>query len=281
VAVSYRRSFATAGLAEDAVLAEITVSLDLRHRLSGPAYRIFAYAFTEMLNNAIEHSHSARGRVEVTLAHRDLTAAIRDVGVGVFASVARRMGLKDEADAVGEILKGKATTMPDRHSGEGIFFTSRACDRFSLRSHRIELLMGALAAGAAVTVGRPRKGTEVRFAISRAARRELAAVFAEFSPEAYDYRFERSAVTVRLAARDYVSRSEARRLLARLDEFREVVLDFAGVHSIGQAFADEIFRVFRAAHPRTILTHRNLEPALEAMVRHVVDNRNEPPLTTG
>ena len=62
-------------------------------------------------------------------------------------------------------------------------------------------------------------------------------------------RFERSLVTVRFYAGEYVSRSEARRLLARLDQFREVILDFSRVKSIGQGFADEIFRVFASAHP--------------------------------
>lgn len=46
-----------------------------------------------------------------------------------------------------------------------------------------------------------------------------------------------------------ISRSQAKRLLARLDRFKEVVLDFKGANIIGQAFADEIFRVFRAQNP--------------------------------
>jgi hypothetical protein len=43
-----------------------------------------------------------------------------------------------------------------------------------------------------------------------------------------------------------VSRSQAKRLLMRVDRFKTVVLDFSGIASIGQAFADEVFRVFRA-----------------------------------
>jgi len=42
-----------------------------------------------------------------------------------------------------------------------------------------------------------------------------------------------------------VSRSQAKRLLARVELFKVVMLDFTNVPTIGQAFADEIFRVFR------------------------------------
>jgi hypothetical protein len=40
-----------------------------------------------------------------------------------------------------------------------------------------------------------------------------------------------------------------KRLLARVDRFKTVILDFQEVTMIGQAFADEIFRVFRNSHP--------------------------------
>jgi len=50
-----------------------------------------------------------------------------------------------------------------------------------------------------------------------------------------------------------------------------VVLDFAGVRSIGQAFADEVFRVFLKANPGVRLSYLNVDPALEAVIRHVVD----------
>jgi len=42
-------------------------------------------------------------------------------------------------------------------------------------------------------------------------------------------------------------------LLHGLEAFREVVVDFSDVPGIGQGFADEIFRVFVAAHPETTM----------------------------
>jgi len=50
-----------------------------------------------------------------------------------------------------------------------------------------------------------------------------------------------------------VSRSQARRILARLEHFEEAVLDFDAVPEIGPAFADEIFRVFASEHPHVRL----------------------------
>ena len=74
---------------------------------------------------------------------------------------------------------------------------------------------------------------------------------------------------VKLLQREYVSRSEAKRLLANLGKFREVVLDFRDVKAIGQGFADEVFRVFTSAHPETKLAAENANPVVDAMVRHV------------
>jgi DNA-binding transcriptional ArsR family regulator len=270
---SYRRTFKIHGLQEDVVFTEVSSRLNLRRTLSNAAYRIFNYAFTEMLNNAIEHSRSSTCLVGAQLGPRELSSVIRDQGIGVYHSIARRMALRDENDAVGELLKGKATTAPERHSGEGIFFTSKACDLFGLRSHRLELMTNARTHDIVLNVRKPIRGTEVTIRISRSARRELAEVMSKFASEEYDFRFEKTIVTVKFSAREYVSRSEARRLLARLETFSEVVFDFAGVHSMGQGFADEIFRVFAESHPRIAVTRRNVDPAVEVIIRHVVDNR--------
>ena len=210
---------------------------------------------------------------------RDVHAQIRDRGVGVFTSVAERHNLPEEEAAIGELMKGKATSLPERHAGEGIFFTSKACDSFSLRSHRLELIFDTRRKDTFVNVRAYLRGTDVALRVSRSARRRLKEVFSAFAPEEFEFRFDRSLVTVRFLAREHVSRSEARRLLARLDQFREVILDFSGVRSIGQGFADEIFRVFAHAHPEVALKRVNVLPGIEAVIRHVVDNKKQEPLT--
>src|SRR5689334_5306142 len=66
-----------------------------------------------------------------------------------------------------------------------------------------------------------------------------------------------------------VSRSQAKRVLARLEAFRTVIFNFDRVPSIGQAFADEMFRVFPAAHPNMRLSILNANDEIRAMIRHV------------
>ena len=41
-----------------------------------------------------------------------------------------------------------------------------------------------------------------------------------------------------------ISRSIARRILSNIEKFKVIFLDFNRVKTIGQAFSDEIFRVF-------------------------------------
>jgi hypothetical protein len=67
-----------------------------------------------------------------------------------------------------------------------------------------------------------------------------------------------------------VSRSRAKRVGNRFERFKRVELDFAGVSDIGQAFADELFRVFAAAHPQIRITPINTEPAVAQMIRRAV-----------
>ena len=63
-----------------------------------------------------------------------------------------------------------------------------------------------------------------------------------------------------------MSRSQAKRLTQSFERFKQVILDFEGVNEIGQAFSDEVFRVFQAAHPNLILAPVNMTPAVQAMV---------------
>jgi hypothetical protein len=62
-----------------------------------------------------------------------------------------------------------------------------------------------------------------------------------------------------------------------LEKFTEVTLDFQGVDSIGQGFADEIFRVFTRMHPGVRVGYANAPPAIDAMIRHSVDNHAHEP----
>jgi len=263
------RSLATKGCDEDRVWDEVEIRLQLKRTLRPNVLVITRYAFTEMLNNAIEHSQSDRCAIRFVVEPAFLSFEIRDHGIGVFHSIASKLHLPDEEAALVELLKGKTTTMPQAHTGEGIFFTSRVGDTFSLKSHRIQIEWNRVKEDVFVSQPRFTRGTSVQFSVQRSARRTLDDVFGEFAPREYDYQFQKTRVLVKLLQPDYVSRSEARRLVANLEKFREIVLDFRDVRSVGQGFADEVFRVFANRNPGILLRPENVNPAVMAMIRHV------------
>ena len=263
------REFSLAGLEEDTVFTDFSLALNLQSELNQNAYAIFRYAFTEMLNNAIDHSGSRRCRVVVELSQYTVSFTVQDFGVGIFSRIQEYYGLEDEYAALGELIKGRRTTMPSRHSGEGLFFTSKTGDEVKIQSHAISMAFlnskNDVMSGAIPWL----QGTMIDFAIRKQTRKQLQKVFSSYAPEQFDFQFAKSRVYVQLFQRQYVSRSEARRLVAGLNEFRIVVLDFHGVDSIGQAFADEIYRVFQSDHPEIELETEHANPAIRQMIQHV------------
>ena len=264
----YRGVFNTRGLEENRVYQRIATTLNLSHALGAAADTVFQYVFTEILNNAIEHSESGKVRVSTQLQPVFLTAEIKDYGIGIFASIAQKLGFPDEHDALLQLVKGKTTTMPEAHSGEGVFFSSKAADRLVIRSHRIEVEWNRQLEDVFVSNRHHVKGTLVQIAVRRDSTVWLEDLFEKFAPEEFGYAFSRSRVHVKLLGERYISRSEARRLLVNLDRFTTVELDFRNVVSMGQGFADEIFRVFRLSHPHITVVPENTSPAVRAMIRH-------------
>lgn len=262
------RTLRTRDLDEARVWNELATGMNLRRALRPNVESIVHYAFTEMLNNAIEHAEADRCRVRFRLEPGMLSFEIGDPGIGVFHSIASKLKLDDEPAALVELLKGRTTTMREAHTGEGIFFTSRAADRFVLRSHRLQVEWNRAKDDVFVSNPRYLRGTNVSFAIQRSSRLHLEKLFGEFAPEEYDFQFQKTKVFVKLLRREFVSRSEAKRLLANLEKFSEIVLDFRDVKSVGQGFADEVFRVFARRHPGVKIAVENANPAIDAMIRH-------------
>ena len=269
----FKKTYLLHGLQEDQVFTQFASIMNLEHKLTPNSMNIARYAFTEMLNNAIDHSLSEQCNVQAEVDAYHFNFTIRDFGIGIFYSIYDKFDLPDEYASIGELIKGKTTTMRERHTGEGIFFTSKAADSISFRSHNIELAFDNLKKDVFVEEKRHLRGTEVKFSISKQSKKKLNKLFADYAPEEFDFQFDRTKVMVKLYHQDYVSRSEAKRLLFGLDKFKEVILDFSGVKSIGQGFTDEVFRVFNQAHPDIVLRYENTNPVISSMIRHVVDNR--------
>lgn len=239
-----------AGLAEDAVWRKDIA--ELIGKLPENVLGIWHYGFTEMFNNVIDHSGARVASISLTKTAAATTIIIYDDGVGIFKKIQAALGLVDERHAVLELAKGKFTTDPRNHSGEGIFFTSRMFDKFVISSgevfftHQFDekedwILQSSSSSG----------GTLVKMVLHNHTARTTKKVFDKFTSDD-DYGFTKTVVPVKLMRYgddNLVSRSQAKRLLARVDRFKTVVLDFSGIASVGQAFADEVFRVFRAKNP--------------------------------
>ena len=234
---------------------------------------ICQYGFTEMVNNVVSHSNADTMTVSVTRTAARIRLTVSDNGVGVFKKVQQTLGLKDPRHALLELSKGKLTSDPQHHSGEGIFFTSRMFDEFSIGSGDLFYWRQFKEDDWLIEVRDNLffDGTRVSMEISPNSRRMTMEVFDEYSTAEDEIPiFSRTHVPVALAKypqEELISRSQARRVLARFDRFSEVLLDFQGVELIGQGFADEIFRIFRRDHPETRVLWINTVKGVERMIK--------------
>ncbi|MFZ2655264.1 MAG: DUF4325 domain-containing protein [Victivallales bacterium] len=268
-----QRVISLQGTHEDQVFGEINAVLNVKRAVDKNIYDMLYYSFTEMLNNAIDHSNSEKCRIFISLDRYKIKFTIRDYGIGIFSSIYKNLGLPDENSAIGELIKGKTTTMKERHTGEGIFFTSKLGDIVSFRSHGLSLVFDNIRQDVFIQKKRFTEGTEVNFEMSRFTKKKIDECFRQFAPEEFDYKFDRTRILVKLFHKDYVSRSEAKRLISGLDKFKELVLDFKDVNSIGQGFADELFRVFMTANPDIRMHITNAGEPVRILLSHVVDNK--------
>lgn len=253
------------GLREDEVWARAATELGIEAR--SEEGRIAAYAFTEMLNNAIDHSGGTSAHVQIWQSAGGVAFAVADDGEGIFAHLRAGLGLDRDLDAAVELTKGKRTTMRSRHSGEGIFFTSKAVGMLRLTANGLRLTFDNIRADYALGRVRTGLGTVVEGTIPRPPARSLRDVFAEYTDG--DGAFTRSRPAVKLARMgvSFVSRSEARRVLDGMGEFSAIDLDFAGVEEVGQGFVDEALRVWPSLHPGVSVKAINTNDAVAFMVR--------------
>jgi anti-sigma regulatory factor (Ser/Thr protein kinase) len=263
----------SADLQEDLVWRQ-----DLRPALDGVRSNVLAvcqYGLTEMLRNVVDHSQATHCVVSLDYSPHRIRMEVGDNGVGIFAKIQKAFDLPDPQDAILELAKGKLTTDPQHHTGEGIFFTSRMFDRFSILSGRLSFAHLEQENDWLLEEEAPVEGTLVSMIIGPSSDRTPKEVFDRFASQDGDYGFSKTHVPVVLARygdENLVSRSQAKRLLARFDRFQEIILDFKGVATVGQAFADEIFRVFALEHPHVHLTPVNLSQAVAQMVNRARAN---------
>ena len=230
---------------------------------------IWNYGFTEMLNNAIDHSQGQHALVSIEKNSAFTQITITDNGEGIFLRIQRLMNLHDERHAVLELAKGKLTTDPENHTGEGIFFSSRMFDEYAILSGGVYFSHEfSKPEDWIMERETPRSGTTVFMQLTNNSSRTVKSVFDKYASGS-EYGFEKTVVPVTMARYGnelLVSRSQAKRLLARVDRFKIVIFDFSGIDQIGQAFADEVFRVFKSKHPEMQLYFSQATPKVEDMI---------------
>src|SRR3990167_533021 len=227
----------TPELAEDLVWRE-----DIRLALGNMpdnVIEIWHYGFTEMFNNVIDHSGGSTIAVQIKKTATNTEILIYDNGVGIFKKIQNSLHLLDERHALFELSKGKLTTDPKRHSGEGIFFTSRMFDLFEIWSEGV-CFSHAFGQSEDWILEKQHfvGGTLVRMKLHNHTARMAKKIFDQYT-SGKDYGFNKTVVPVKLAQYgndELISRSQAKRLLARVELFKVVIFDFSDIHSIGQAF---------------------------------------------
>lgn len=263
-----RRRFKNNELKEHEVFDTVTSVFPAFRAAPEHVQSIVHYAFSEMLNNAIEHSHSKN--IEVALeSNGTIRFVVDDFGIGVFRNVMRQRHLKSEFEAMQDLLKGKVTTDPRAHTGEGIFFTSKVADRFILESFGYRMIVdNTIPDIFFMHEKKMHRGTRVIFSIARSTAKHLNGVFEKYQSKPGSYAFDKTEIHVRLFIMGtiYISRSQARRILIGLEKFKKIIFDFRRVPNVGQAFADEIFRVFHNRHPSILIEPINMNEAVRFMI---------------
>lgn len=262
-------SFQREGLSEDDVWRKVCAPMvkSMPENVRG----IWHHGMTEMINNAVDHSGSVSVRVAMRTNALYTEAIVSDIGEGIFLKIQRALALYDTREAILELAKGKFTTDPKNHSGEGIFFSSKMFDVFRIYSGKLHFDHSNGEPDVLIEEEATIEGTLIYMRLNNESGRTTKEIFDQFAlPD--EFSFAKTIVPVRLAQHEgenLVSRSQAKRLTRRFERFQSVVLDFAGVEEIGQAFADEVFRVFRDGHPDITMTPININQAVAAMIKRV------------
>jgi len=230
---------------------------------------IWQYCFTEMFNNAIDHSGAAGAFLKITKTAANTQMLLMDSGVGIFKKIQTAMNLADERHAILELSKGKLTTDPIKHTGQGLFFTSRLLDSFDILSGSV-YFSHVLGTEEDWIVERPESqaGTAIFMKLNNHTSKTFKKISDSYSDED-DLGFIKTVVPVKLAQygnENLISRSQAKRVMARVELFKIVVLNFDGVPTVGQAFTDEIFRVFANTHPTIKIVPINANSEVKRMI---------------
>lgn len=262
------RSYTLYGLQED-----LPWQRDFAPHFALPKHveRMVQHGFTELLNNAADHSGGSSVTVSLRQTPTHVQLLVSDDGVGVFDKICSAFELEDPQHAMLELSKGRLTSAPDAHTGRGLFFSSQLADVFDIHANNTAYQKRAWeSTGWRRGRALPRQGSSIYMAIALNTTRTLDGVMQAWSTQGDGIEFDRTVVQLRLLAGEGLaldSRAQARRVGMRLTTFRRAEIDFDGVTDVGHGFTDELFRVFARANPQIELVATNATPRILALVK--------------
>ncbi|MFT7721408.1 MAG: DUF4325 domain-containing protein [Roseateles sp.] len=233
--------------------------------------RMVQHGFTELVNNAADHSGGTSVTVSLRQTPTHAQLLVSDDGVGVFDRICAAFTLDGPQHAMLELSKGRLTSAPHAHTGRGLFFSSQLADVFDIHANNTAYQRRAWEGGG-WQKGRalPRQGSSIYMAIALNTTRTLDGVLNAWSLGGDGIAFDQTRVPLRLLTTEgqaLDSRAQARRVGARLATFKRAEIDFDGVTDVGHGFTDELFRVFAGANPQVELVAVNATPRIEALVK--------------
>ena len=231
---------------------------------------IVHYSFTEIFNNALDHSNGKKIKASTSLYKDKLTISIEDDGVGIFSKVARFLNLPTLQESVLQLSKGKLTTDPVHHTGEGLFFSARLFDVFEIYANGLHYYRDNQENDFGIEhLDKRPQGTKITMSLNLHTERDLVTVFKQYQ-HPQSLAFDRTEILVelsRLGQEVLISRSQAKRITFGLEKFNLITLDFSGIRLIGQGFVDEIFRIFAQAHPSIQIHYKHANEDVTFMIK--------------
>ncbi len=262
------RSYTLFGLQED-----IPWQRDFAPHFDLPPHvaRMIQHGFTELVNNAADHSGGSSVTVSLRQTPSHAQLLVSDDGCGVFDKICQAFDIADAQHAMLELSKGRLTSQPDAHTGRGLFFSAQLADVFDIHANNTAFQRRAWeSSGWKKGKPLPRQGSSIYMAIALDTKRSLDQVLEAWSTDGTGIEFDQTIIHLHLLAgpgQPLDSRAQARRVAARLGSFQRAEVSFEGVADVGHAFTDELFRVFARANAKLELTPTHMTPRIAALVK--------------
>ena len=237
--------------------------------------KIWIYVLSEMLNNVLEHSEAENLRVTIEKNYLNSKVIFWDDGIGIFNKIKNYFDYDEIDEAVYELFKGKLTTDKKNHSGEGIFFSSRIMDKFVIVSSNKVFSSNKYDDNMFLNLLDDEfDGTCVLMELSNFSNKKMNDVFGTYTDEVGD--FTKTSIPMKnIFDASPISRSQAKRVCDRLENFKEVVFDFSDVEWMGQGFAHQVFVVFSNQNPKIKLIPINMNEDVKKMYNHVMISKEK------